>query len=84
MGQVTPLDDGNYVVSTAVRDDGTKTNVGGASQYPDVGDQLISIRGMIPPAGGVRDYQCWYRNAADFCTPATFNLTNAIEITWNP
>ncbi len=59
----------------------TKTNVGGASQYPDAGDVLISIRGANS-VGNVRTYQAWYRNAADFCTPSTFNLTNGVEATW--
>jgi hypothetical protein len=33
----------------------------------------------------VRVYQCWYRNADPvFCTVATFNLTNAVQVTWTP
>ena len=31
---------------------------------------------------GMRTYQVWYRNAAAFCTPSTFNLTNGIEVAW--
>jgi len=63
---------------------GTKTNVGGSSQYPGSGDALISVKGMNA-AGNVRDYQCWYRNADPaFCTPSTFNLTNGVETTWVP
>ncbi len=61
----------------------TKTNVGGTSSYPGAGDTLISIKG-VNVAGGVRDYQVWYRNAAAFCTPSTFNLTNGLEVTWIP
>jgi len=60
---------------------GTKSNVGGASQYPAVGDPSVSVRGLIS-APGVRTYQVWYRNAAAFCTPSTFNLTNGLEIAW--
>jgi hypothetical protein len=63
---------------------GTKTNVAGASQYPSGNDQPISVRGQIPPAGGVRTYQAWYRNAAPYCTPSTFNLTNGLQVTWVP
>jgi hypothetical protein len=63
---------------------GAKLNAAGASQYPDVGDPLISVRGQLPPAGGVRTYQVWYRNAAPFCTPSTFNLTNGAQLTWVP
>jgi hypothetical protein len=34
--------------------------------------------------GDVRTYQCWYRNAAVFCTASTFNLTNGGQVTWIP
>jgi hypothetical protein len=63
---------------------GAKTNVAGASQYPSGNDQPISVRGQIPPAGGARTYQAWYRNAAPYCTPSTFNLTNGLQLTWIP
>jgi hypothetical protein len=61
---------------------GTKTNVAGTSSYPS-GSQPISIKGANA-AGNVRMYQCWYRNAAAFCTPSTFNLTNGLQATWSP
>ena len=48
------------------------------------GDPVISIRGGIPAAGGTMHYQGWYRNAAAYCTPDGFNLTNAIGVTWVP
>jgi hypothetical protein len=60
-----------------------KNNVLGASQYPDAGDAAISVRGT-DAAGDVRTYQCWYRNAAAFCQPETFNLTNGVRTTWIP
>jgi hypothetical protein len=34
-------------------------------------------------APGTRWYQVWYRNAAGFCTPATFNLSNAVRVDWS-
>jgi len=61
---------------------GTKTNVSGASQYPIAGDTSVSVRGSITIAGSVRTYQCWYRNAAAFCGPETFNLTSGLSVTW--
>jgi hypothetical protein len=61
---------------------GTKTNVSGASQYPAAGDPSVSVRGAVT-SPGVRNYQVWYRNAAAFCTPSTFNLSNGVSITWN-
>jgi hypothetical protein len=61
----------------------TKTNVSGTSSYPGVGETPISIKGAVV-AGSVREYQVWYRNAAAFCSPSTFNLTNGVEVTWAP
>ena len=63
---------------------GTKLNVGNTSSYPTGADPSVSVKGMLPAAGGTRLYQIWYRNAAAFCTPSTFNLSNAITITWTP
>jgi Tol biopolymer transport system component len=60
---------------------GTKTNAGGASQYPGPGDVAISVRGSVTTPGS-RTYQIWYRNAASFCTASTFNLTNGLWVLW--
>jgi hypothetical protein len=60
---------------------GTKTNASGTSTYPAAGDTAISIKGANS-AGALRHYQIWYRNAAAFCTPATFNLSNGLSLTW--
>ncbi len=57
---------------------------GGAVQIPAPGDASLSVQGAIPAAGGSRYYQVWYRNSASFCTPATFNLTNGLMVTWHP
>jgi hypothetical protein len=61
-----------------------KSNVNGSSQYPGAGDPSISVKGAIGASGGVRAYQVWYRNAASFCTAATFNLTNGLRVVWVP
>lgn len=63
---------------------GIKTNVGGASQYPDVGDTPIATK--APPSPPQTCYnQVWYRDsAAGFCTAAVFNLTNGRSATWIP
>ncbi|MBK7875568.1 MAG: VCBS repeat-containing protein [Planctomycetes bacterium] len=62
----------------------TKTNVAGASQFPEVGDPLLSVRGATPPGSGLTAiYQTYYRNAAGaFCPPETFNVTNGFAMTW--
>jgi Tol biopolymer transport system component len=62
---------------------GDVTNTLGGSQYPGTGDLAISVKGAVP-AGSSRYYQCWYRNAAAFCTTSTFNLTNALDVFWFP
>ena len=69
---------GGTVIRLAV-----KTNVAGASQYPQVGDASISLSGSIV-LGAARVYQCWYRDSAAFCQADTFNLTNAVRATWQP
>lgn len=60
---------------------GTKVNAGGASHYPAAADPRVSVKGGVT-APGTRTYQTWYRNAAAFCTPSTFNLTNGLLVTW--
>jgi hypothetical protein len=62
----------------------TRFAVNGAVTYPEPGDAPISVRGSIPPAGGDRTYQAWYRNIAPFCTPEGFNLSNGLRVTWYP
>ncbi len=76
--------DGLRCVSSGVIRIGTRLNFAGASQYPEGADIAISVRGAIPAQGSTRHYQVWYRNAAAFCQPETFNLTNAVSVTWAP
>jgi hypothetical protein len=60
---------------------GIKFNDGvGMSSYPS-GSPSMSVQGMVAP-GDTRSYQAQYRDAAPFCTPATFNLTNGVQVTW--
>lgn len=78
-----PFGDGLRCATGSVVRLGVKFNSpSGASQYPDVGDTSIFVRGALPFAAGKRIYQGWYRNAAGFCTSATFNLTNGLEVDW--
>ncbi len=63
----------------------TRTASAGMSSYgAPAGDIPVSQRGAVPPVGGTRFYQAWYRNVAAFCTPSGFNLSNAIQVTWLP
>lgn len=83
MGLGTLLGDGLLCIGGSLVRLGTKTNVAGASQFPDAGDPPLSVRGAVVPMTTYR-YQIWYRNAAAFCTSATFNLSNAVNVTWVP
>jgi hypothetical protein len=82
-GAGTVFGDGKRCAGGSVVRLKTKTNVAGASNYPEAGDPSVSVKGMVTSAG-VRTYQAWYRNAAAFCTVSTFNLTNGLEVTWTP
>jgi hypothetical protein len=82
-GAGAPFGDGLRCVGGAVVRMGAKTNAGGASSYPESGDAAISVKGA-DSAGLVRYYQCWYRDPTPYCTTTTFNLSNAIQVTWTP
>jgi hypothetical protein len=64
-----------------------KNAVSGAAIYPGSGDPSISSRsaalGDFIRPGTYRYYQVYYRDAASgYCTPATFNASNAVMIAW--
>lgn len=79
------IDDGLGCVSgTLIRIAGRAIIVN-TSLYPWAGDLPLSVRGALPPAGGTRHYQCFYRNAApQFCPPGASNRTNGVSVTWVP
>ena len=54
---------------------------GGAATYPGAVEPTISVRGgILDPE--TRYYTVRYRNAASFCTPSSFNVTNTLQVTW--
>jgi hypothetical protein len=55
---------------------------GNTAQFPGPSDPFLHMAGQVTSGGTVRMYQVWYRNAASFCTPSTFNLTNGLQVTW--
>jgi len=55
---------------------------GGIATYPQGGQTAISVLGGVVP-NALRHYQTWYRNAASFCTPSTFNLSQGLTVTWS-
>jgi len=80
--EATPFGDGLLCAGGSIVRIATKTASMGTMTYPEPNDPPISVRGGVPAAGGFRLYQVWYRNAAPFCTSATFNLTNAVAVDW--
>ncbi len=75
--------DGLRCIDGALLRLGIRAGVAGASQYPGSGDAPVSVRGQTPPGSGVSGfYQTYYRNAANYCTSATFNVSNAVRIDW--
>lgn len=79
----TTFGDGLRCVSGTLIRLGTKINVNGAAQYPTAGNAPVSTRGGTPPGSGmIGYYQTWYRNAAVYCAPETYNVTNGVRIVW--
>jgi Tol biopolymer transport system component len=48
------------------------------------GEPLLSVVSAVPAGGDLRHYQAWYRSAENFCTSATYNLSNAATVQWYP
>ncbi len=80
-GAGTVFGDGLRCVAGSIIRLGTKSNVGGASQYPSAGDPSVAQKGLVT-VPGTRHYQVWFRNAAAYCSPSTFNLTNGWTVNW--
>jgi hypothetical protein len=80
-GTGEPFGDGLRCVGGTLIRLGSSTNIAGASRFPDVGDPSVSVRGLVTTPGR-RAYQTWYRDASVFCTPANFNFSNGLVITW--
>ncbi len=81
-GQGAPFGDGLRCAGGSVIRLGAVAAAGGTARLPEPGGTSISVRGAVTTPGSTRGYQVWYRNAADFCTPATFNLTNGLRVVW--
>ena len=79
-----PFGDGVKCVGGAIQRLGLNISASGSASYPQAGDASISVKGLVPVIGGTRYYQAWYRDPASFCTNKTFNMSNALKITWLP
>jgi hypothetical protein len=80
----SPYGDGLRCVSGAIVRLGLVMSPGGASSLPSPGGPSLSVRGGITTPGTLAYYQVQYRNAAAFCTSATYNATNGVAVSWGP
>jgi hypothetical protein len=76
-----PYGDGLRCVTGSIRRLGTASNVGGAAQVPSVGGTPIAVQGQVTQPG-TRYYQVFYRDAQNYCTSATYNVTSGLAILW--
>ena len=85
-GQGFAFGDGLRCAGGAVIRLGLRTASGGMVELGSgvAGDAPLSAAGAVPPGGGTRHYQAWYRNSASFCTSAPYNLSNGMTIPWLP
>jgi Tol biopolymer transport system component len=83
-GQGVVLGDGLRCIGGTLLRLGPESATAGSSQYPNGSDLPISVKGLVPAAGGTRTYQTWYRDPAAFCTPLTYNLSNGTQVSWAP
>lgn len=80
-----PFGDGVLCIGGQIIRLGIKFNtLAGSSTIPSGIDPPLSVMGAVPPMGGFRFYSAWYRDAAAFCTTATFNVTNGVGVLWTP
>jgi hypothetical protein len=63
---------------------GVRTSAQGTVEYPTMGETKISVLGQLPPAGGTRYYQAWYRDNAPPMIYQAYNLSNGLSVTWIP
>ncbi|MBI5363451.1 MAG: VCBS repeat-containing protein [Planctomycetes bacterium] len=80
------VDDGLGCVGGSIVRFGARPIVALTSAYPSLpGDPPVAQRLALPPPGGVRYLQCFYRNAlVSYCTPALSNRTNGLVLVYGP
>jgi hypothetical protein len=83
MGAGRALGDGLTCTGGALVRLKTQTIASGGASYPGAGDSAVSTSGLVQ-APGTRTYQVMYRDVAAYCTPDTFNFTNAVQVGWLP
>lgn len=72
------------VTGSLIRIRTKSADAAGSASWPTGSEADISVTGLVPLAGAQRYYQVFYRNAANFCTPATVNISNGMRVLWMP
>jgi hypothetical protein len=84
LGHGTPYLDGLVCAgSNLVRLAPKQANASGSASFPEAGDPLLSVRGLVPPGTHPRYYQVWYRNVTGPCGGHS-NFTNGLLVLWVP
>ncbi len=65
---------------------GAKAAIGTSVTFPEtfLGEPALEVAGQLPPEGGMRTYQVWYRDPTSSCPSGPFNLTNGVRAYWAP
>jgi hypothetical protein len=83
--QGAPFGDGLLCVGGSIRRLLARGAVDGVAAFPGSVPHGIATLGAVPPAGGMRVYQVFYRDQAPgHCNPERFNLSNGYRIGWTP
>lgn len=54
----------------------------GVASFPASAPPLSARSGTFAGSGATMTYGVWYHDAASFCSSATFNATNTLDVTW--
>src|SRR6185503_1518543 len=77
LGQVSPFYDGIECIGGTVVRLGRITTMGGTNTLTGI----AGVAGLSAVAQTLH-YQAAYRNSVAFCTPATLNTSNALQVNW--
>jgi hypothetical protein len=83
-GLGTAFGDGLLCLAGTITRLGVVFPTGTTAVYPGgTTPAAVHVAGMTA-AGDTRHYQAWYRDAAAYCSPATFDLTQGLSVSWAP
>lgn len=81
-GLGAPFGDGLRCANGTVVRIAQRVSASGFLRYPLGAEPTLATFGAT--AGGSLHYQVWYRDAAAWCSAATWNLTNGLTLAWGP